>query len=106
MNSKMQFKAEKVTMGDLIVVITDAVLEVARDEDMAYKIAGPVFMRLLAVSDPETADNLLAEVSLNSKRVIVLENNSGQIRSHENSCVAKAVCSSPSTGLLLAHLSF
>ena len=105
MNSKMQFKAEKVTMGDLIVVITDAVLEVAQDEDMAYQIAGPVFMRLLAVSDPETAD-LLAEASLNSKRVIVLENNSGQIRSHENSCVAKAVCSSPSTGLLLAHLSF
>ena len=27
-------------MGDLIVVITDAVLEVAQDEDMAYQIAG------------------------------------------------------------------
>jgi hypothetical protein len=27
---------------------------------MAYQIAGLVFMRLLAVSDPETADNLLA----------------------------------------------
>jgi hypothetical protein len=61
MNSKMQFKAEKVSMGDLIVVITNAVLEVAQDEDMAYQIAGLVFMRLLAVSDPETADNLLAD---------------------------------------------
>jgi len=60
MNSKRQFKAEKVTMGDLIVVITDAALNVAQDEDMAYQIAGLVFMRLLAVSDPETADNLLA----------------------------------------------
>jgi hypothetical protein len=60
MNSKRQFKAEKVTMGDLIVVITDAALDVAQDEDMAYQIAGLVFMRLLAVSDPETADNLLA----------------------------------------------
>ena len=37
-NSKMQFKAEKVTMGDLIVVITDAVLEAAQDEDMAYQL--------------------------------------------------------------------
>ena len=37
MNSKMQFKAEKVTMGDLIGVITDAVLEVAQDEDMATR---------------------------------------------------------------------
>jgi len=61
MNSKIQLKAETVTMGDLIVAITDAALEVAQDEDIAYRIAGLVFMRLLAVSDPETADNLLAD---------------------------------------------
>lgn len=60
MNSKIQLKAETVTMGDLIVAITDAALEVVQDEDIAYKIAGLAFMRLLAVSDPETADNLLA----------------------------------------------
>jgi hypothetical protein len=60
MNSKAQFKAETVTMGDLIVAITDAALEVGQDEDMAYRIAGLVFMRLLPVSDPEVADNLLA----------------------------------------------
>ena len=60
MNSNIQFKTETVTMGDLIVAITDAALEVAQDEDMAYQIAGLVFMRLLAVSDPETADDLLA----------------------------------------------
>jgi hypothetical protein len=57
MNSKIQLKAETVTMGDLIVAITDAALEVAQDEDIAYRIAGLV----LAVSDPETADNLLAD---------------------------------------------
>ena len=60
MNSKMQFKAETVTMGDLIVAITDAAMEVVQDEDIAYRIAGLFFMRLLAVSDPETADDLLA----------------------------------------------
>ena len=59
MNSKRQFKVETVTMGDLIVAITDAALEVALDEDLAYRIAGLFFMRLLAVSDPETADDLL-----------------------------------------------
>ena len=60
MKSKIQFKAETVTMGDLIVAITDAALEISQDEDMAYRIAGLVFMRLLAVSDPEIADDLLA----------------------------------------------
>jgi hypothetical protein len=60
MNSKTQFKAETVTMGDLIVAITDAALEVGQDEDKAYRVAGLVFMRLLALSDPEIADDLLA----------------------------------------------
>ena len=60
MKSKIQFKAETVTMGDLIVAITDAALEVAQDEDMAYRIASLVLMRLLAVSDREIADDLLA----------------------------------------------
>lgn len=59
MNSKIQLKAETVTMGDLIVAITDAALEVVQDEDIAYRIAGLFFMRLLAVSDPKTADDLL-----------------------------------------------
>jgi hypothetical protein len=40
MNSNIQFKTETVTMGDLIVAIKDAALEVAQDEDMAYQIAG------------------------------------------------------------------
>ena len=37
MNFKIQLKAETVTMGDLIVAITDAALEVTQDEDMAYQ---------------------------------------------------------------------
>lgn len=57
MNSKIQLKAETVTMGDLIVAITDAAFEVAQDEDIAYRIAALFFMRLLAVSDPEAADD-------------------------------------------------
>ena len=60
MNSNIQFKTETVTMGDLIVAITDAALEVAHNEEIAYRIAGFVLMRLLAVSDPDTADDLLA----------------------------------------------
>jgi hypothetical protein len=56
----MQSKPETVTLGDLVVAITDAALEVAQDEEIAYRIAGLVFMRLVAVSDPKTADDLLA----------------------------------------------
>jgi hypothetical protein len=44
-------------MGDLIGAITDAAFEVAQEEDIAYRIAGLFFMRLLAVSDPEAADD-------------------------------------------------
>jgi hypothetical protein len=58
MDSNIQQKTEAVTMGDLIVAITDAALDVVQDEEIAYRIAGLFFMRLLAVSDPETA-NLL-----------------------------------------------
>jgi hypothetical protein len=55
----MQSKPDTVTLGDLVVAITDAALEVAQDEEIAYRIAGLVFMRLVAVSDPKTADDLL-----------------------------------------------
>jgi hypothetical protein len=48
MNSKIQLKAETVTMGDLIVAITDAALEVAQDEDIAYRIAGLGFHATLS----------------------------------------------------------
>ncbi len=60
MNGEVNFKAEQVTIGDLIVAITDAALEVTEDENMAYQIAGLVLMRLVAASNPETAEYLLA----------------------------------------------
>jgi hypothetical protein len=60
MNCEIHFKAEQVTLGELIVAITDAAFEVAEDEDIAYQIAGLVLMRLVAASSPETAECLLA----------------------------------------------
>jgi hypothetical protein len=60
MHSEIHVKAETLTVGDLIVAITDAALEVIEDEDMAYQIAGLVLMRLVAASSPETAEYLLA----------------------------------------------
>ncbi len=60
MNGEVNFKTEQLTIGDLIVAITDAALEVTEDEDMAYQIASLVLMRLVAASSPETAQYLLA----------------------------------------------
>jgi hypothetical protein len=60
MNDKSRLSAETVTMGELIAAITDAAVEVTKDEETAYRIAGLFFIRLLAVSDPETADLLAA----------------------------------------------
>jgi hypothetical protein len=60
MKCEVNFKAEQLTIGDLIIAITDAALEVTEDEDMAYQIAGLVFMRLVAASSPQTAEYLLA----------------------------------------------
>jgi hypothetical protein len=60
MNGEIHFKSDQLTIGQLIVAITDAALEVTEDEDMAYRIAGLVFIRLLAASGPETAEYLLA----------------------------------------------
>jgi hypothetical protein len=59
MNGEIHFKAEELTIGDLIVAITDAASEVTEDEDMAYQIA-LVLMRLVAASSPATAEYLLA----------------------------------------------
>jgi hypothetical protein len=48
------------TMGDLIMAISDAAFEVIEDEDKAHQIAGIVLMRLLAASAPETAQYLFS----------------------------------------------
>jgi hypothetical protein len=63
MNGEGQFKIEQLTIGDLVVAIGDAALEVTRDEDMAYEIAALVFMRLLATTAPKVAECLLATCS-------------------------------------------
>jgi hypothetical protein len=60
MNGESYLKIEPLRIGDLIVAITDAALQVTEDEEMANRIAGIVLMNLLAVSGPETANYLLA----------------------------------------------
>ena len=60
MNGEAHFKIKRLTVGDLVVAITDAALEATQDEDVAYEIASLVLMRLLAASSPETAEYLLA----------------------------------------------
>ena len=60
MNAGIRFKTKQLTIGDLIIAVTDAALQVTEDEDQAYEIASLVLMRLLATSAPETAEYLLA----------------------------------------------
>jgi hypothetical protein len=60
MNGETYFKIEPLRIGDLIVAITDAALQVTEDEEMANRIARIVLINLLAASAPETADYLLA----------------------------------------------
>jgi len=48
------------TMGDLIMAISDAAFEVLEDEEKARQIAGMVLMKLLAASAPETAQYLFS----------------------------------------------
>ena len=43
MNDKNRLKAEAVTLGELIVAITDAAVEVTKDQEIAYRIAGRFF---------------------------------------------------------------
>ena len=59
----MHTEIRRLTIGDLIVAITDAALEATQDEDKAYEIASRVLMRLLAASAPQTAEYLLAACS-------------------------------------------
>ena len=66
MNSETHFKIKQLTVGDLVVAITDASLEATQDEDVAYEIASLVLMRLLAASSPETAEYLLASCASTS----------------------------------------
>ena len=60
MNREAHYKIKQLTLGDLVVAITDAALEATEDEEVAHEIASLVLVRLLAASAPETAEYLLA----------------------------------------------
>ncbi|HXG52845.1 MAG TPA: hypothetical protein VNN77_15715 [candidate division Zixibacteria bacterium] len=57
MNGTADLKAMRVTIGDLIVAITEAALEATGDKDKAYEITSLALGTLLENS---TADGLLA----------------------------------------------
>jgi serine phosphatase RsbU (regulator of sigma subunit) len=60
MNAQTDLVFKQLTIGDLIIAITDAAFEVTGDEGKAYEIAGRSLMSLLAASAPDTAEYLLA----------------------------------------------
>ena len=59
MDGEIRFKVEKLTIGDLVVAVTDAAVEVTQDEDKACEIAALALAKLLATAAPETADYLM-----------------------------------------------
>ena len=60
MNTGDGFELHQLTIGDLIVAVMDAALEVTRDESMAYEIASHVLMDILDVVSPGIARDMLA----------------------------------------------
>jgi hypothetical protein len=60
MNIGSHREIKQLTLGDLIVAVTEAAFEVIKDEDKAYEIAGLVLVDLLQTSAPEAAEHLLA----------------------------------------------
>jgi hypothetical protein len=60
MNTGDGFAMNQLTIGDLIVAVMDAALEVTRDESMAYEIASHVLMDILDVVSPGIARDMLA----------------------------------------------
>ena len=60
MNTGDGFELNQLTIGDLIVAVMDAALEVAGDESMAYEIASHVLMDILDVVSPGIARDMLA----------------------------------------------
>jgi serine phosphatase RsbU (regulator of sigma subunit) len=59
MNAQTHVKIAQMTIGDLIVAVTDAAVEATQDQNKAYEIAGLVLMRLLQDPAPEAAECLL-----------------------------------------------
>lgn len=59
MQKESDFEMKQLTLGDLIVAVTDSALEVTEDEDTAYEIASRVLVKLLESSAPGTAEQLI-----------------------------------------------
>ena len=60
MNTGDGFEMNQLTIGDLMVAVVDAALEVTRDESMAYEIASHFLMDILDVVSPGIARDMLA----------------------------------------------
>ena len=60
MNTGDGFEMNQLTIGDLMVAVVDAALEVTRDESMAYEIASHVLMSILDLVSPGIARDVLA----------------------------------------------
>lgn len=60
MNISSECQIGQLTLGELIVTVTEAALEVTQDRDQAYKIASLVLVELLRSAAPGAAAHLLA----------------------------------------------
>jgi hypothetical protein len=50
----MRTRTQSITVGDLVVAVTDAALEVSKDKKRAYRLAGVVVNKILRASTHET----------------------------------------------------
>jgi hypothetical protein len=60
MNIGDGFEINQLTIGDLIVALMDAALEVTRDESMTYEIANHILVNVLDLVSPSVARDMLA----------------------------------------------
>ena len=60
MSMGSHWDSKQITVGDLIMAVTEAAFEVTGDEDQAYQIASLVLVDLLQSSAPGTAEHWLA----------------------------------------------
>ena len=58
MNASCQYETCELTLGDLIVAVTEAAFEATGDEEKAHEIASRVLVRLLQIQagSPGTVD--------------------------------------------------
>jgi hypothetical protein len=59
MNIGSRWETKQITIGDLIVAVTEAAFEATNDEDKAYEIASLVLVNLLQTSAPGAAEHWL-----------------------------------------------